>query len=92
MGATRKGAAVCPITYELADADGGRYSRKGLRLLSRSLTRLCDLPFSAEEQLAEAAARGDKISIPLVRRSFLSDAMKERYLSLVHERSRRLLG
>lgn len=59
----RDGAAICPITYEPADDDEGRYSRKGLRRLSRSLTRLDDLPLSAEEQLAEAAARADKISI-----------------------------
>lgn len=54
---------ICPITYELADDQEGRYSRRGLRRLSRTLTRLCDLPLSADEQLAEAAARADKISI-----------------------------
>ena len=54
---------ICPITYEPADDQEGRYSRKGLRRLSRTLTRLCDLPMSAAEQLAEAAARADKISI-----------------------------
>ncbi len=51
---------TCPITYEPTEA---RYSARGLRLLSRSLTELHDLPFTAAEQLEEAAARADKISI-----------------------------
>ncbi|MEA3467245.1 MAG: HipA domain-containing protein [Thermodesulfobacteriota bacterium] len=50
----------CPITYQ---ACGGRYSAKGLRLLSRSLTKLKKLPFSAQELRHEAAARSDKMSI-----------------------------
>ena len=54
---------ICPITYEPADDQEGRYSRKGLQRLSRALTRLSDFPMSADEQLAEAAARADKISI-----------------------------
>jgi len=52
--------SICPITYELTD---GRYSPVGLRRLSPSLTHLLDLPFTAAEQLIEAAARADKISI-----------------------------
>ena len=50
----------CPITYQTCD---GYYSPKGLRLLSRSLTELKELPFSAQELRREAAARSDKISI-----------------------------
>jgi len=50
----------CPITYQSC---GGRYSAKGLRLLSRGLTELKELPFSAQELRLEAAARSDKISI-----------------------------
>ena len=50
----------CPITYQTCD---GRYSARGVRLLSRSLTELIELPFSAQELRREAAARSDKISI-----------------------------
>ncbi len=50
----------CPITYQACD---GRYSTKGLKLLSRNLTELKELPFSAQELRREAAARSDKISI-----------------------------
>lgn len=50
----------CPITYLTCD---GRYSAKGLKLLSRNLTDLKVLPFSAQELRREAAARSDKISI-----------------------------
>lgn len=54
----------CPITYEpLPDGTAGRYSREGLRRLSRSLVRLDDLPYSAEEQRVEAVARATKMSI-----------------------------
>jgi serine/threonine-protein kinase HipA len=52
--------SICPITYEPTSE---RYSLKGIRRLSRSLTQLRDLPFTATEQLSEAAARADKISI-----------------------------
>ena len=50
----------CPITYHPCK---GRYSTKGLKLLSRNLTDLKELPFSAQELRREAAARSDKISI-----------------------------
>jgi len=50
----------CPITYQTCD---GRYSAKGLRLLSRGLRELKELPFSAQELRREAAARSDKLSI-----------------------------
>lgn len=50
----------CPITYEPCD---GLYSEKGLKLLSRRLTGLEELPFTVEELRREAAARSDKMSI-----------------------------
>lgn len=50
----------CPITYDDCE---GRYSARGLRLLSPSLQDLEDLPYSASEQIREAAARAGKMSI-----------------------------
>lgn len=50
----------CPITYQPCD---GVYSEQGLKLLSRRLTGLKDLPFTAEELRREAAARSLKMSI-----------------------------
>ena len=52
---------ICPITYE--DCEEGRYSQKGLGLLSRRLSKLDDFPYSAEEQVREAALRATKMSI-----------------------------
>lgn len=51
----------CPITYEPCGKE--KYSREGLRLLSRSLTALNDIPLTQEEQLREAAVRATKMSI-----------------------------
>jgi len=51
----------CPITYE--PLAGGRYSGRGLRLLSRTLEDLSDFPYSVQEQLEEARLRAAKISI-----------------------------
>ena len=51
----------CPITYELCGEK--RYSVKGLRLLSKSLKQLKDLPFSAQEQRREAVIRMKRMSI-----------------------------
>lgn len=51
----------CPITYEPCGKD--RYSRRGLRLLSRELQSLTDLPFTAVEQRQEAARRAGRMSI-----------------------------
>ncbi len=51
----------CPITYE--ECGDSKYSERGLKRLSRSLTCLNDLPFTAEEQIKEAAARADKMCI-----------------------------
>ncbi len=50
----------CPISYEPCE---DRYSNKGLKLLSRQLTDLKDLPFSSRELRQEAAARAGKMSI-----------------------------
>jgi serine/threonine-protein kinase HipA len=50
----------CPITYQSCD---GLYSAMGLKLLSRHLKGLKELPFSSRELLREAAARSDKMSI-----------------------------
>lgn len=52
---------ICPITYQFCGDN--KYSEKGLKLLSRNLTRLKDLPFTQAELLREAAIRADKISI-----------------------------
>jgi serine/threonine-protein kinase HipA len=52
---------TCPITYE--PCGDKKYSEKGLKLLSRNLTRLDDFPYTQEEQLREAAARAPKMSI-----------------------------
>jgi len=52
---------TCPITYE--PCGDKKYSEKGLKLLSRSLTHLEDFPYSQEEQVREAAARAPKMSI-----------------------------
>jgi len=50
----------CPITYEISKS---RYSRNGLNLLSRKLTDLNDIEYSAEEQRHEAAVRATKMSV-----------------------------
>jgi serine/threonine-protein kinase HipA len=51
----------CPITYE--PITRGRYSERGLHLLSRRLTNLIHFPYTAEEQRHEAALRATKMSI-----------------------------
>jgi serine/threonine-protein kinase HipA len=54
----------CPLTYELlSDNDPGKYSRAGLRKLSRSLVGLRDLEYTAVEQRREAMARANRMSI-----------------------------
>ena len=50
----------CPITYEVCEK---KYSPSGLSRLSPRLTRLADLPFTAQEQRREAASRAGKMSI-----------------------------
>jgi serine/threonine-protein kinase HipA len=52
----------CPITYNPIEGSG-KYSPEGLKLLSRQLKTLEDLPYSAEEQRQEAVARASKMSI-----------------------------
>lgn len=51
----------CPITYRECGSD--KYSEKGLRMLSRTLTHLKDFPYSAERQRREAVIRAGKMSI-----------------------------
>ena len=51
----------CPITYE--KCGDARYSLKGLHLLSRRIMDLKDFPYTAQEQIREAALRADKMSI-----------------------------
>ena len=51
---------VCPITYVPCQ---GKYSPQGLKLLSRNLDRLDDLPFTAAEQIQQAAVRAPRMSI-----------------------------
>jgi serine/threonine-protein kinase HipA len=51
---------TCPITYQPCE---GRYSQEGLNKLSRRLDDLGELPYSAAEQIREAAARAPKMSI-----------------------------
>ncbi len=51
---------LCPIIYQPCIRV---YSKQGLKLLSRRLTGLKDLPFTAQELRREAAARSDKMSI-----------------------------
>ncbi len=51
----------CRITY--TPCGDATYSPKGLALLSKSLTELSDLPYSADEQRFEAVSRAEKMSI-----------------------------
>jgi len=51
----------CRITYQPCYESA--YSPKGLALLSKSLTHLNDLPFSADEQRRDAMLRMEKMSI-----------------------------
>lgn len=50
----------CPITYQPST---DRYSKQGLKLLSRNLRTLHDLPLTTEQLRREAAARAAKMSI-----------------------------
>ena len=50
----------CPITYQPCV---DKYSEQGLKLLSRSLRTLHDLPLTAEQLRREAVARAAKMSI-----------------------------
>jgi len=54
---------ICPITLEPIPERGPRYSAKGLHLLSRTLNDLAPLDLSADQQIKEAAARAEKMSI-----------------------------
>lgn len=52
----------CPITYE-AITDESRYSAQGLRLFAPSLRELKIFAYDKDEQIREAAAQADKMSI-----------------------------
>ena len=52
---------ICPITYQPCGEEN--YSADGLKLLSRNLVQLNNLPLTQEEQLRESAARADKMSL-----------------------------
>lgn len=52
----------CPITLEEIP-EGSRYSRSGLKRLDPRLRDLQLLPYTQEQQLEEAAARADKMSV-----------------------------
>lgn len=49
----------CPITYEKCE---NHYSERGLKLLSRRLTRLKDFPYGQSQQLELAIQYSDKLS------------------------------
>ncbi len=51
----------CPITYEPCGT--GKYSEKGLKMISTKLIGLNDLPYTASELRREAANRAKKLSI-----------------------------
>lgn len=51
----------CPITYELCE--GQRYSKHGLKLLSKGLKNLHDFPFTPKEQIERAMELAAKLSI-----------------------------
>ena len=51
---------ICPITYQQSET---KYSTKGLKILSRRLVELKDLPFTSEELRKEAASRSSRMSI-----------------------------
>ena len=51
---------ICPITYHQCR---GKYSKEGLKRLNRRLRNLEVLPYTAAEQLREAASRAPKMSI-----------------------------
>jgi serine/threonine-protein kinase HipA len=52
----------CPLTYEIIES-GEKYSLKGLKRISASLSSLHDLPYSVEELLREVESRNSKLSI-----------------------------
>jgi serine/threonine-protein kinase HipA len=53
---------ICPITYKDIP-DGVKYAPEGLRRLSPKLSGLNDFPYTAEEQVREAASRAARMSI-----------------------------
>lgn len=55
--------SYCPITLDLLKEDESHYSKKGLQTLSRTLKDLTPLQYTTDQQMAEAVARADKMSI-----------------------------
>ncbi|MBW8308265.1 MAG: HipA domain-containing protein [Candidatus Paracaedibacteraceae bacterium] len=53
----------CPITYNTLTVDEVKYSKKGLALLSRTLTYLHDLSYTQAEQLEKAKSLAIKMAI-----------------------------
>ncbi len=51
----------CPITYEPCGNE--KYSKTGLRLLSKKIDHLNDFPYTPKEQIQLAAQMSEKISI-----------------------------
>lgn len=51
----------CPITYEICHSE--KYSKKGIKLLSKQLNELNDFPFTAQEQIELASQIATKLSI-----------------------------
>ncbi|MEI6242103.1 MAG: HipA domain-containing protein [Chlamydiota bacterium] len=51
----------CPITYEYCGVE--KYSKKGLKLLSRNLQKLHDFPLTSKEQIQRATELAAKLSI-----------------------------
>lgn len=73
----------CPITYNETKA---RYSKSGLYKLSPKLRDLKDLPFTAQEQRMEAAARSGKMSIQGVQPKLSATlSVKSQQLNIVEQ-------
>ncbi|MCK4798807.1 MAG: HipA domain-containing protein [Spirochaetes bacterium] len=51
----------CPITYLICN--NNRYSKEGLKRISRNINDLEDFPYTSEEQRLEAVQRASKMSI-----------------------------
>jgi serine/threonine-protein kinase HipA len=73
----------CPITYQPCE---GLYSQKGMQLLSRRLTGLKQLPFTAQELRQEAAARSAKMSVQGVQPKLSAELdLKEQQFTIVDQ-------
>jgi len=79
----------CPITYELCPQ---KYSKNGLKLLSRTLVYLHDFPFTPKEQIQLASEYATKLSIQGVqpKLSVILDVKKEGF-EIVEKNGRYIL-